>query len=320
MLRARARGEIALPALPSLVDEYAARLVRIFVDAGREVPASDRASLRAALAAAVVEARRASVHANVFVRYETDALRGMTWVVSVEPRHLDETYDAWAGDQEGTLFGKHPDAKVMDVARTMERSAGVACLDVGAGDGRNAVPLAELGFSVDAVEPSRALADALEARNHPRIRVLRSDVLDAALALEDARYALVVVSELASHLAGPAELAQLLARLARATRSGGAIVVNLFLAQDGYTPDALARELSPLVWSTLFTREDLARSIAGLPLAIESEESAAEYERRGPHWPPTRWYERWACGQDLFPPDDEGFGKMELRWVVLRRR
>jgi hypothetical protein len=85
-------------------------------------------------------------------------------------------------------------------------------------------------------------------------------------------------------------------------------------------PDALARELSPVVWSTIYTREDLTRATASLSLTVESDESAPEYERRHlPRWPPTRWYERWAYGQDLFPPDEDGLGKMELRWVVLRR-
>ncbi|MEI9953430.1 MAG: hypothetical protein WDO74_31740 [Pseudomonadota bacterium] len=98
------------------------------------------------------------------------------------------------------------------------------------------------------------------------------------------------------------------------------LVCNLFIARAGYSPDSLARQISPSVLSTIFSEEDLERAQQGLPLSLISNESCLEYERRTcrvkPR-PPTSWFEPWASGSNLF--DLPGLVPCELRWLVYRK-
>jgi precorrin-6B methylase 2 len=50
------------------------------------------------------------------------------------------------------LFGTEPDARVWSLAKAATDPADFPILDVGAGSGRNALPLARRGHPVDAVE------------------------------------------------------------------------------------------------------------------------------------------------------------------------
>jgi 2-polyprenyl-3-methyl-5-hydroxy-6-metoxy-1,4-benzoquinol methylase len=58
-------------------------------------------------------------------------------------------------------FGSEPNTLLVDHYRQLDRARPV--LDVGAGQGRNAVFLARQGFVIDAVEPSRVAVEALRA-------------------------------------------------------------------------------------------------------------------------------------------------------------
>ena len=236
-----------------------------------------------------------------------------------------DEYDEWVQKRPAPLFGKQPDAKVMSIARSLGNPSGIRVLDVGAGTGRNTLPLARGGFQVDAIEPAPALAEILEdevAREGLGVRVFRGDALSDDIDLPPAHYQLVVVSGvIASHIRDTAQCRALFDRAARALAPSGLLVFNAFLAREGYTPDAVARELSQVFWCSLFTREELAGAMDGLPFEHVSDEPAVELERGAvptEEWPPTPWFEDWSQGRDLFdlPP---GSAPMELRWLVCRR-
>ena len=79
---------------------------------------------------------------------------GLTFDISVKVPSFEDEYKNWVETQNPPLFGQYPDAKVMALAAELGNPALAPILDVGAANGRNTFPLAQLGFPVDAVELS----------------------------------------------------------------------------------------------------------------------------------------------------------------------
>jgi len=102
---------------------------------------------------------------------------------------------------------------------------------------------------------------------------------------------------------------------------GGRLVFNVFLPRGGYEPDLAARQLGQQVYTTIFTRAEVATAVADLPLTLVTDESVFDYEQQHlPQgaWPPTSWYAAWVSGQDVFDvPRDQS--PIEMRWLVYRR-
>jgi hypothetical protein len=140
------------------------------------------------------------------------------------------------------------------------------------------------------------------------------------LELQVDTYNLIVCAEVvASHFRNVEQIQVLLEKVSKSLCHGGLFLFNLFVVNDSYQPNAIAREFSEVVWSSLFTNQDLDLAFANLPLAIISNESVFEYEHShlaSEDWPPTGWFEHWAKGKDLFRFEES---PMELRWVLCRR-
>jgi SAM-dependent methyltransferase len=318
-----ASGELVFPAVPALVDHYLAILERMADALGR--PFSDgRENLRQLLREKLEWAFRRSSSSTVHVRYATSEPPnlGVDWTVSPHEVTLEDQYRDWPRTHEPPLFGAHPDARLMDVAHGLGAPESITCLDVGAGTGRNTLALAREGFPTDAVEPSAALADQLEAAiRHEGLssRVIRADFLASRLDLPRTRYRVVVLSGVCPHFRDVEMLAHMFRRVAGVLEPGGVALLNVFLAVDGYTPDPAVEQVSGVAWSRAFTRADLARAVTGLPLTLVSDEKVLAYERaRLPKWPPTGWYEGWSSGGDIFGLA-EGESPIALRWLTYRR-
>lgn len=328
-----AEGQIALPAVPALREHYLALLEAQFGGLARALDDAQRASLDALLARALDEAFAVSPQSSVIVQYrvERSSSAPIRYTIATAKRPLIDEYDGWVSSRKGALFGKHPDAKVMDLARSLEGAAPPTVLDVGAGTGRNAIPLAKAGCRTVAVELAPALADVLadeldrvgRNRREPLdVQVVCGDILDDALAVPLSPFDLVVVAEVVPHLRSAAEVRRLFTRLAGLAREGGLLLASVFLAVDGYSPDDLARQVAAVQWSSFFTREDLAEALADLPWEPVSDEAVLAYERAHlppTAWPPTTWFESWAGGRDAFGLP-RGEAPIELRWLAFRRR
>jgi SAM-dependent methyltransferase len=199
-------------------------------------------------------------------------------------------------------------------------------LDIGAGTGRNTLPLARAGFPAHAVELAPALAKLLREdaeKAELSVRVFEGDVTDRSLELPQNYYQMVLMAEVvASHFRNVAHLRSLFEVIADVVRPGGLVLFSAFLPLDGYKPDQLARELGEVFWCSIFTRADFDQAMAGLPLERINDESVLEYEREHlptEAWPPTGWFEQWTSGRDLFdlPP---GRAPVELRWLTYRKK
>jgi SAM-dependent methyltransferase len=320
------QGEVALPAVPSLLEHYMKRVGTLFASLGRAMSPKQRDSLRALLAEKLEEAFRVAPQSNVFIRYKIERSRSapISYGVATALSSIPAEYDYWVKTREGPLFGAHPDAKVMALSRSSSPAAEVPVLDVGAGTGRNTLPLARAGHPTVALELAPILADLLRSdASHEKIalHVVTGNVLDDRLELPLAPYGLAVVAEVVPHLRNVDELRALFTRVGTLLRPGGTLLVSAFLTKDGYRPDQAAREVAQVLWSTFFTREELSAATAGLPFERVSDESVLEFEKAHlppEAWPPTTWFVSWASGADAFELW-EGRAPIELRWLVFRR-
>ncbi len=321
-------GQVALPASPALLEHYVQLLGSLFKLVGRAFSDADLARLREILARKLNEAWTASPYARVVVSYQTDEppKTTLSYKVSVEVSTIADEYDRWVKTRTPPLFGKHPDAKVMKLAQSLGEPKDVAVLDIGAGTGRNTLPLARAGFQTDAVELAPALAQILRddcAKEGLPVTVYEGDALAGDIELKEAHYKLVFLAEvIASHIRDVAQCRTLFEGAAEVLAPGGLLAFSAFLASDGYKPDGAARELSQVLWCNLFTRKEMAEAMEGLPFERVSDESVFEYEKENADhgdWPPTGWFEEWSNGLDLFDlPQTKS--PMELRWVVYRKK
>jgi SAM-dependent methyltransferase len=316
-------GELEFPACPSLIDHYL-DFLELSAHAICRPVTSGRARLRRLLLEKLELAFKRSSAATVTVKYCTSwsSSFGVDWTISINEMTMEDHYQEWVQTREPPLFGIHPDARLMSLVRTLGPSECTTCLDVGAGTGRNTLPLARAGFSTDAVEPSAPLADQLEEAIRSEglpSRVVRGDFLSRRVELPRREYRLVVVSEVIPHFRDVRMLGRLFDKLAKVLEPGGVALLNMFVAADGYVPDKIINEVSQVAWSRAFTRKDIGRALAGLPLTLVSDEQVYSYEREHlPQWPPTSWYETWTSGRDLFDLE-EGSSPIELRWLTYRR-
>jgi SAM-dependent methyltransferase len=325
--RLQASGEMSLPAVPALLEHYVKIFDQLWESVGRKFTEPEIDEFRKSLAARLEQAFAHSSSAKVVVSYQCDPApkTSLTWKVVAMTASFADEYQHWVDTRTPPLFGKHPDAKVVDIARSLGAPGDVSVLDVGAGTGRNSLPLARDGFSVDALEPAPALCKILKESVETeglKLGVVEGDILNAALELPRQSYRMVLLSEVvASHFRSVSQLRQLFEAAARLLEPGGVLLFNLFLSDGGYKPDDLARQVSQVFWCVLFSRRDLEVASEGLPFERLADESAAEYEREHlpeGQWPSTGWYEGWSGGQDLFDLPAER-PPMELRWVVYRK-
>lgn len=325
--RLQAKGEMHLPAVPALLEHYVKIFDQLWESVGRKFTPPELDEFRKSLAARIEQAHHVSSSAKVVVSYECDPApkTSLTWKVVALAASFEEEYQYWVDTRTPPLFGKHADAKALDAARSLGAPPEVTVLDIGAGTGRNTLPLAREGFLVDALEPAGALVKLLQAEvtsESLSVGVVQGSIFDEALTLPRSSYRLLLLSEVvASHFRSQTQLRQLFETCERLLEPGGLLVLNAFLSDSGYKPDDLSRQLSQVMWCSLFTRRDFEAAAHGLRFERLADESASDYEREHlpeGQYPSTGWYEGWSAGQDLFDlPADRA--PMELRWLVYRK-
>ena len=321
--RAVVTGSIVLPAVPGMIDDYVTMCDRVFTGIGVSFNAEQLAQLRAVLEGQLAVAFAASPRSEIVITYDSPMGLTVNYHVKAQWSSLEAAYDNWMATRQPPLFGTEPDARVWSLATAASDPAGFPILDVGAGTGRNALPLARRGHPVDAVEQAPTFAATIRQeaeRESLPVRVIERDVFATT---DDLRrdYRLMLLSEVASDFRTTDQLRGVFALAAECLATGGLLVLNAFLAKSGSTPDAAARELGQQCYTAIFTRAEIAAAATGLPLDLESDDSVYDYEKShlpATAWPPTSWYEGWVSGQDIFDvPRDAS--PIELRWLVYRK-
>lgn len=323
------KGEFSLPCVPAMLDEYLELLHNLLKILGQSLTDENYDNLKQLINKGLVEGYKLSPHARLLVSFlPAEEVKGLASGITINTKVLVESvaqkYQLWPQIRQEPLFGSHPDAKVMAIAAQLGEPKTTPILDIGAGTGRNTIPLAKLGHPVDALELTPAFIEKLTAevnnQNLP-VKVFQGDILEPLLRMKVANYKLAIASEVLSHFRYSDQVRLFLAKMCDALRSGGLLLFSVFLAVDDYEPDKFVREMSEVSWSYIITRKELQAAMEDLPLELVSDESVIEYEQKNlptEAWPPTSWYVNWAMGRDLFPISKNP--PMELRWILLKRQ
>mgnify|MGYP001500512421 CR=1 FL=1 len=327
--RSAARGQWVLPCVPAACSHYLRRLVNWFADWGKPLRPDEIEQVRQTLQERLEEGFGQNAGAKLLIDFDLTVAatlqKNLALQITYSLPNLAAEYSQWAGHESRPLFGGHPDARVMRAVRDLSQTPPVKVLDVGAGDGRNAIPLARQGCQVDALELTPSLADRLQRtaeQQQVNLRVLVGDFFDNSVLLDRHQYRLVILSGVASHFRHAAQLRQWLERLVELLAPHGESVFNIFLADPDYQPDALVRQLSQVAWASLFTRDELRQALTGLPLEIVGDDPVFEYEQTNlpaEAWPPTPWFETWTLGRSIAPITD-GRPPFQMYWIAVRRR
>ena len=139
-------------------------------------------------------------------------------------RHYDELlgpiYVWMAGGIQSAL-----DRGVRDVA-TFVPGTGLA-VDLGAGFGMHAIPLARGGYHVVAIDSSRHLLDVLRAEGAGlSIRVVEDDLLDFRRHIQEPVSLIVCLGDTLTHLAEPAHVERLCRDIAASLQPGGRVILG----------------------------------------------------------------------------------------------
>ena len=322
--RIATNGSIKLPAVPSLVDEYLRISTALFTASGRGFYGHELETARSIIANKLTEAFASSPRSKVALTFEAEPGCSLGFGIEDDITTIAEAYERWIGNTEGALFGAHPDAKVLSIAKNCGNPVDAPILDFGAGTGRNAFGLARLGHPVDAVEITPRFAELLAdtaKEEQLNVRVVAEDVfLNHGSLRHD--YKLVFASEVVPDFRSPADLRKLFELACAVLVEGGKLLFNVHLCAQGYNPEKAARELSQQCYSCLFTPGEVAQAAAGLPLALCSNDSVLEFEKANlppSLWPPTPWYENWISGLDVYETERQKC-PVELRWLAFEKR
>ena len=324
--RLHAIGHLKLPSVPALLDHYTELLAKLFRLHGRAFSAEEIEHLRGLLKDKLDDGFARARNSYVHVDFQTDEppKTSLSYKLYVETSTIQEEYASWVKMRTPPLFGSHPDCKVMELARSLGEPATVPVLDIGAGTGRNTLPLARAGFPTHAVELSPDMAKILReaaAQEKLAVTLFEGDVLHADLDVPKLHYGLVILCEVVSDFRDETAVRGLFERVAGLVRPGGLMLFNVFLPVGGYQPDLLARQLSFMLWSTIFTRDELREAGAAHGFALVSEESVYDFEKQrlpAQAWPPTGWFEEWTRGIDTFDlPMSRS--PVEMRWLVWKK-
>jgi SAM-dependent methyltransferase len=316
-------GEITLPAVPGMIDEYVTMCDTLFAGVGRRFTAEQLAHVRTVLEGQLAEAYAASQRSNIVISFNAPVGTVLNYHVKAQWWTVEGAYDNWISTREPPLFGSEPDARVWALASEAADPTTHRVLDIGAGTGRNALALARRGHPVDVVELTPKFADMIRSdayRELLAVRVIQRDVFST---MDDLRrdYQLILLSEVVSDFRTTQQLRGLFELAAHCLAPGGRLVFNAFLARQGYTPDKAVLELGQQVYTSIFTQHEMSTAAAQLPLELIADDSVYEYEKAhlpDGAWPPTSWYAEWASGLDVFDVERE-MSPIEMRWLVYQK-
>jgi len=323
--RGEAKGEIVIPAVPAMLDEYVAMCEKVFATLGAPFNSEQLAHLRAALEGQLNEAYQATQRSEIVISWHSPVGTTLNYHIQPRWRTIAETYDDWIATREPPLFGTRPDARVWDLASEAPEPRQFSILDIGAGTGRNALALARRGHPVDVVEVNEKFVDAIRveaSRERLRVGLIQRDVFATSREDLDDDYNLILLSEVVAEFRTTQQLRALFELAADCLAPGGRLVFNTFLAAHNYSPDDAVIQMGEQMYTRIFTYPEMAEAASGLPLEQIADDSVYEYEKANlpdGAWPPTGWYAEWVSGQDVFALPRE-LCPIEMRWLVYEKK
>ena len=319
----RCQGQLVLPCIPCLSRDYLQQLANLFALLTHPLNQAQAEQLHSRLEQELENGFLLSPHSRLLVSYASNppSQGGLSCQISVVTRSLAEQSQTILRQTPNYLETLAPLTKVVDLAKSMS-PPDTPVLVAGVGTAQSALPLAQQGFTIDAIDLAPAFAQQLRQLAQEQtlpITVVSEDILDPLLNLKSQQYRLGILTDVAPRLADIEALELLLTKLAQALSPGGTLLINLFLAPEELPSTPLLEETARVFNSTLFRRSQLQSLLDHLPLTLIDEVSVIADERE--HRPQDSlkldpWYVRWAQGQQVFAMDTP---PMELHWLTLRR-
>lgn len=137
--------------------------------------------------------------------------------------HLAPLYEWMVGDIEAALLRSAAELNAVGLTG----AANAAAVDLGAGIGLHAIPLAQRGYSVFAIDSSEHLLMRLRSRAAALpITCINADLLDFAKRVPQPVDAVLCMGDTLTHLRSLAEVEQLLADAARVLKVAGVFVAS----------------------------------------------------------------------------------------------
>jgi SAM-dependent methyltransferase len=183
------------------------------------------------------------------------------------------------------FYGAHPSPFLVHYLDKYAIAARGAGLDLGCGQGRNALHLAACGFTMHAVDGSAQAIDRLLGIAQTHGLSVSGQVADlATLEIEAGRYDLIVANTSLDHLTAE-EGERLAARMVRGLAPGGVLFVSVFMRDD---PGCEARGRQPSE-TAAYVRHyyhpgELKAQFATLELLAYQEEYALDVGHGVPHY------------------------------------
>lgn len=317
-------GQITLPAVPDMIDEYVKMCDTVFAGVGVRFTTDELAHLRGVLESELAKAYSASQRSTIVVSYDAPVGTVLNYRVRAESQTIGNAYDNWVATRQPPLFGTEPDARVWSLAGEATDPRTCRVLDIGAGTGRNALALARRGHPVDVIEMTPRFVELIRSeveQGSLNVNILQRDMFALVNDLHW-DYRLIVLSEVVPDFRDTEQLRGMFEIAARHLTAGGRLVFNVFLPRHGYVLEDAARQLGQQCYSMIFSWDEMNAATAGLPLELVADDSVYEYEKKHlPEgaWPPTGWYAEWVSGQDVFDVERDA-SPIEMRWLVYQKR
>jgi tellurite methyltransferase len=196
----------------------------------------------------------------------------------------DCAFDAEYRRSEGLLYGDTPVPDLVDLVNTTRLTPPGRVLDLGCGEGRNALFLARRGFEVEAVDAApTAVKRLVQLAQGSRLTVSARVADVREIDLPEASYVLIVANTILDHL-DPRDSDRLIARIQRTVRPGGYVFASVFTTNDpghtGIGPKSatakhVKRYFAPGELRVLFGRFSILRY---------REEELLDRQHDAPHW------------------------------------
>ncbi|PRC45144.1 SAM-dependent methyltransferase, partial [Mycobacterium sp. ITM-2017-0098] len=124
-------GQVTLPAVPGMLEEYVSLCNKIFSALGRKFSTSELDHLRSLLAKELANAFSESNRSNIVISYDAPIGTVLNYHIRPEATSLADTYDNWVATRKPPLFGSNPDARVSALAAEITDPGTARVLDIG---------------------------------------------------------------------------------------------------------------------------------------------------------------------------------------------
>ncbi|MBP0019550.1 MAG: hypothetical protein J7647_18610 [Cyanobacteria bacterium SBLK] len=305
-------GRVCFPCVPSMVEECSNAIANLVAGFGQPLSLEDRDRLRAGMAEFIKKGFEQSPLSQLTIEYRPNKPpeTGLFFEIETVSPTPETGYQNWI--QRRRTLGNRPDAKIAAIASDLEKSASI--LEIGGG--RNGLALGRSGYKIEVVESVLEFATELEViakREELFLSVKIGSIFDPVLRLRPAGFELAIASDFIPVCCRSLQdIRLLLAKLCDGVKSGGLIVLGMFLVEEGGKPCDRIIELSQVRGCYFQTRSQLKEVMKDLPLTLLSDESFLEEETDLP-----KALIHWASGRDLFPQNEERL--LEFRWIIYQR-